>query len=106
MFSVHTVPEGRMRSRPLSPLQRVICALCYGHGVTVARDTTPLAAELHEQALQRLGLAGRLRIALELSDLAHSFAVAGIRRSDPYLSEEQARRELAIRLYGSMAAEP
>jgi hypothetical protein len=80
-------------------------SVCYGHPVTVARDTTPLTAELHEQAVQRLGVAGRLRIALELSDLAHDFAVAGIRRSAPELTEEQARRELAIRLYGPMVAD-
>ena len=39
-------------------------------------------------------------IALELSDVAHSLAVAGIRQANPELSEEEARRKLAERLYG------
>jgi hypothetical protein len=67
----------------------------------LARDTTPAAAALHEEAQRQLGPAGRLRVALELSDLTHSFAVAGIRRSAPDLTEEEARRDLAKRLYGA-----
>jgi hypothetical protein len=72
--------------------------------VKIPHDTTPAAAKLHEEAQRRLGLAGRLRVALELSDLTHSFAVAGIRRSDPTLTEEQARIKLAERLYGRTRA--
>ena len=67
----------------------------------IPADTTPAAAELHEEALRRLGMSGRFRIALELSDLTHSFAIAGIRRSNPELTEAQARAELARRLYQS-----
>jgi len=63
-------------------------------------DTSPEAAALHHESLRALGLAGRLRIALELSDLTHSFAVAGIRRREPALSVEEARRKLAAALYG------
>jgi hypothetical protein len=64
-------------------------------------DTTADAAALQEQAYRELGLAGRLRIALELSDLTHSFAVAGIRRRHPECSDEDARIKLAELLYGS-----
>ncbi|HEU4887370.1 MAG TPA: hypothetical protein VFV49_05745 [Thermoanaerobaculia bacterium] len=64
-------------------------------------DTTAAAAALHEQAYRELGLAGRLRIALELSDLTHSFAVAGIRRRHPGCSDQDARRKLAEFLYDS-----
>jgi hypothetical protein len=64
-----------------------------------ALDTTAAAAAVHEDAQRRLGPAGRLRAALELSDLTHAFAVAGIRRRDPNLSEADARQELARLLY-------
>jgi hypothetical protein len=59
---------------------------------------------LHEQSYRQLGMAGRLRIALELSDLTHAFAVAGIRRRHPGYSDEDARRKLAEVLYGSQTA--
>jgi hypothetical protein len=64
-------------------------------------DTTAEAATLHEQAYRELGLAGRLRIAMELSDLTHALARAGIRRRYPECSDQDARRRLAERLYGS-----
>ena len=67
--------------------------------MTVPRDTTAAAAALHEQAYRELGPAGRLRIALELSDFTHTLAVAGIRRRNPEYSEEDARRKLAEVLY-------
>lgn len=73
---------------------------CYRRTVTVPRDTTPEAALLHEESLRQLGSAGRLRIALELSDFTHAMAVAGIRRRHPEYSEEQARHKLAEILYG------
>jgi hypothetical protein len=65
----------------------------------MALDTTPGATLLQQQAYREFGLAGRLRIALELSDLTHAFAVAGIRLRHPEFSEEEARRELATVLY-------
>jgi hypothetical protein len=65
-------------------------------------DTSPDAAELLEESYRRIGMAGRLRIALELSDLTHAFAVSGIRWRNPELSDEEARRVLAERLYGSV----
>jgi hypothetical protein len=67
--------------------------------MAVSLDTTADAAELHEKAYRELGAAGRLKIALELSDLTHAFATAGIRRRHPALSEEDARRQLAELLY-------
>jgi hypothetical protein len=71
--------------------------------VHVPLDTTPEAAEIHRQSLRALGLAGRLRLTFELSDMTHAFAVAGIRRRHPDWTDEQARRHLAERLYGSPA---
>jgi hypothetical protein len=68
-----------------------------------SNDTSPVAAALHEEAQRRIGPAGRLKIALELSDLTHTLATAGIRRRNPEYSLEEARRELARLLYGSKA---
>ncbi len=70
----------------------------------VALDTTAEAARLHEQSYREIGMAGRFRIALELSDLTHAFAVAGIRSRHPGWSDEVARRHLAEILYCSQAA--
>jgi hypothetical protein len=66
-------------------------------------DTSADAAALHAESLRALGPAGRLKIALELSDLTHAFAVAGIQQRHPEYSDEDARRELATVLYGSVA---
>ena len=63
------------------------------------RDTTAEAAKAQHDAYLRLGEAGRLRTALELSDLTHSFALAGLKSRHPELSEEQAREALAVLLY-------
>jgi hypothetical protein len=63
-------------------------------------DTSPAAAAVHEAALRQLGPARRLKIALDLSDLTHSFAVSGIRQRTPDYDDEQARQELARVLYG------
>lgn len=70
--------------------------------MAIPLDTTPEAAALHEESLRKLGNAGRLRIALELSDFTHAMAVAGIRRNHPEYSEEDARRKLAEMLYGPL----
>ena len=64
-------------------------------------DTSTAAASLHEESYRQLGPAGRFKIAVELSDLTHALAVAGLRRRDPNLSDEDARRRLAEVLYGS-----
>jgi hypothetical protein len=63
------------------------------------RDTTIDAEALQMEAYRQMGLIGRLRIATELSDLVHVMAVAGIRRRNPELSQDEARRELAESLY-------
>ncbi|HEV7241546.1 MAG TPA: hypothetical protein VGQ36_20105 [Thermoanaerobaculia bacterium] len=72
--------------------------------MAVPLDTSAAAAQLHAESYRQLGLAGRLRIALELSDLTHAMAIAGIRRRHPECSEEDARRKLAELLYGSETA--
>ena len=62
-------------------------------------DTTPEAAALQMEAYRAMTLTDRFRIATELTDLTHSMAVAGIRLSRPEMSGDEARRELALRLY-------
>ncbi|HEX6641153.1 MAG TPA: hypothetical protein VF215_08565 [Thermoanaerobaculia bacterium] len=50
-------------------------------------------------------MGGRLKIAMELSDLTHSFAIAGIKRRHPEgLSDLEARVKLAELLYTSEPA--
>ena len=71
--------------------------------MAVPFDTSEAAAQLHEQSYRELGPAGRLKIALELSDLTHALAVAGIRRRHPELGDDGARRKLAEMLYGTAA---
>jgi hypothetical protein len=66
----------------------------------VPRDTTAAAAALQEAAYRDMGNDGRLRVALELSDLTHAFAIAGIRRNHPELSDDSLRRDLARAIYG------
>lgn len=62
-------------------------------------DTTPETARFQDEAYRRIGEAGRLRAALELSDLTHQFALAGIKQRNPGMSDADARRELASMLY-------
>jgi hypothetical protein len=77
---------------------------CYLRSMAVPLDTSAAAAQLHVEAYRELGIAGRLRIALELSDLAHALAIAGIRRRHPECSDDDARRKLAELLYASEAS--
>ncbi len=79
-------------------------AQCYCPRVSVPLDTTPEAALLHEQSYRELGLAGRFKIALELSDFTHALATAGIRQRHPEYTDEDARRELAEVLFGRIEA--
>ena len=80
----------------------VFCRLVSHAIVTAMRalDTTPAAAAIHEEAQRQVGPHGRLRIALELSDLAHALSVAGMRRREPKLTDDAAREKLARLLYG------
>jgi hypothetical protein len=66
-------------------------------------DTSEAAAIIHLEAQCGLGPARRLIAALQLSDLAHAFALAGVRRRRPDLDEGQARTVLAKQLYGDHA---
>ena len=79
--------------------------VCY-RLVVLPLDTTTEAASLQERAYDEMGISGRFRIALELSDLTHAFAVAGIRRSHPQVNGEEARGFLAGLLYQQQGGNP
>jgi hypothetical protein len=64
-----------------------------------ARDTTPDAAAVQEAAYRHMGGAGRLKIALDLSNFVHALAVTGIRKRHPEYTAEQATAALARQLY-------
>jgi len=67
--------------------------------VVRSRDTSPEAAALQLEAYRRMGPAGRLKLAFELSDFTHAMALAGIRARHPGLSEAEAYAKLAELLY-------
>ena len=68
-----------------------------------ALDTDDEAADIHLQVQREMGAARRLVAALQLSDLAHAFALAGMRRRNPQLTEAQALAKFAELLYGGHA---
>lgn len=67
-------------------------------------DTAPAAAAVHQQAYRTQTAGGRLKIALELSDLTRAFAIAGIRKRNPDITSDEAHRKLANFLFGSRTA--
>ena len=64
----------------------------------MATDTTPAAQEAQVLAARRLGSAGRLKVAAELSDDVRRISVEGVLRRNPGYSFEQARREVLRRV--------
>jgi hypothetical protein len=60
----------------------------------MSRDTTAAAAHAQLEAQRRLGEAGRLRVALDMSITARALAAAGIRRDHPDWDEARVKREL------------
>lgn len=58
------------------------------------RDTARAAAAAQAQAQRRLGGAGRLRLAFEMSVLARELAMARLRQEHPDWSPGQLRREI------------
>jgi hypothetical protein len=65
----------------------------------IARDTTPDAAAVQEAAYRRAGPAGRLRIAMELSDLVRALAAAGVRKRHPEYTEAEVTEALLWQIY-------
>ena len=65
----------------------------------IARDTTPDAAAVQEAAYRSAGPAGRLRIAMELSDLVRALAAAGVRKQHPEYTEAEVTEALIWQIY-------
>ena len=65
-----------------------------------SRDTSEEAGAIHREALRRLGGAARVELAFAMSREAREISLAGLRRHEPGLSEEHARRKLLRRVLG------
>jgi hypothetical protein len=61
------------------------------HLTGIPRDTSREAFWVQCAALRRLGTAGRLRLAFDLTEQVWKTVTAGIRRRHPEYSEEQVR---------------
>ena len=70
----------------------------------MASDTTPAAQEAQVIAARRLGHAGRLKAAAELSEDLRRISVEGVLRRHPEYSFDQARREVLRRVWGDALA--
>jgi hypothetical protein len=66
----------------------------------VPSDTSPEAAAIQQEIFRRMTAAGRLRLALEMSESMRNVALAGLRSRRPDLSTEELSRELMRLMYG------
>jgi hypothetical protein len=64
------------------------------------RDTSAKAAAIQDRLHDAMGPAGRFELAMQMSELAREFALAGVRDRHPDWTEAQIRRELVRILYG------
>lgn len=71
----------------------------------MARDTSSDAARAQIDAARRLGLEGRLRIAVAMSEDARQISIEGIKRRHPELSDGRVRHAILCALYGEDLAE-
>jgi hypothetical protein len=67
----------------------------------MALDTSDAAQAAQIAALRRLGPAGRLRLAAEMSEDARQIAIDGERRRHPGMTAEEARTVVLRRLWGA-----
>jgi hypothetical protein len=58
------------------------------------------AALVQTEAQRRLGVSGRFRIAVEMSELTRQLARAGLRARHPEIREDCLDKELVRELYG------
>jgi hypothetical protein len=70
----------------------------------MSSDTGAAAREAQIAAARRLGPAGRVRVAAELSEDARRIAIEGERRRHPELTEEEARQTVIRRSWGAELA--
>jgi hypothetical protein len=67
--------------------------------VTIS-DTTVEAATVQLHVQRRLGVSGRFRAAVAMSELTRKLARAGLRARRPDLTEQELDQELIRQLYG------
>jgi hypothetical protein len=67
-------------------------------------DTEPHSLEVQLAALRRLGPAGRVRLAAEMSEDARRISFEGERRRHPELTAAEARLAVLRRLWGAPLA--
>jgi hypothetical protein len=65
-----------------------------------SRDTSHAAREAQLRAERRLGPAGRVELAFEMTELARAISIAGAISREPGLSQAEARARLLRRLLG------
>jgi hypothetical protein len=70
----------------------------------MASDTEALASAAQVAAARRLGTAGRLHRAAEMSEEARQISFEGERRRHPELSEAEARGRVLRRVWGAELA--
>lgn len=63
-------------------------------------DTSERAAAIQDELHRALGADGRVRMAMEMSDLAREFSLAGIRARHPELTGAELSRTFIEQLYG------
>jgi hypothetical protein len=63
-------------------------------------DTSITAQDFQEQVHIRLGPEGRLRIALDLSEAVRNLRLAGLRSSEPGVSEAELVRRFILETHG------
>ncbi len=68
-------------------------------------DTNEAARQVQLTAIRRLTASERVRIAAEMSEAARQIAIDGERRRHPELTQEQARRVVSHRMWGTAHAE-
>jgi hypothetical protein len=66
----------------------------------VAFDTTPVAAEIQREVWRRLGAAGRVRTAMQMSEDIRSVTLAGLRTRHGSREAHALRAELIRLVYG------
>ena len=64
------------------------------------RDTQRAAIDVQRDAYRRLGAAGRVELAFEMSEQAREISITGMLDRDPTLSRSEARARLLRRLFG------
>ena len=67
----------------------------------ISMDTHLRVAAVQREALERLGPAGRLRLAFEMSEDLHDLALAGLRHRHPDWSEDALRKGLLRLAFGA-----